>query len=203
MVAPLATPSPPRPHFGAAVVAWGKRLLGASWGATAGVVLALLTGYLLLGTPLGASLVNLSYDLPYALRPNLPATEVIILRMDEDSHDRLQQPYLGGWNRAQTHARLLDRLRADGAKAVVFDIVFSDPSVPAAIDEQFTQAIQNMSKVVLAADVSYPFADRSQKARKVTPPLELLSVYPMVIWYFSLAESSMSPLSFPSLVTVQ
>jgi adenylate cyclase len=58
------------------------------------------------------------------------------------------------WDRS-LHARLLDRLRDEGARVVAFDIVFSDSltNAPEA-DAMFAQAIRRHGKVVLAASLS-------------------------------------------------
>jgi len=44
--------------------------------------------------------------------------------MDEASHEELHQRWSGQWNREQ-HAQLLDKLRNEGARTVVFDVVFA------------------------------------------------------------------------------
>jgi adenylate cyclase len=90
-----------------------------------------------------------SFDLPFVVRHSLPGplravagpprstTEVVILYMDEDSARQLNQPVGGQWNRA-IHARLLDWLARDGARVVLFDVVFDnespdDPALAAAM----------------------------------------------------------------------
>ena len=131
-------------------------------------------GLFLFFSAFGKGLVHLSYDLPFAFRPNLNPTEVVMIYLDEASHSALEQPYNRPWSRAM-HARLLDRLRIENSKAVIFDIVFSDPGPDPAIDEQFAQAIKAHGKVILAADcvLAAPGVS-SVRAKKFEPPLELL-----------------------------
>jgi adenylate cyclase len=124
----------------------------------AGSVLASLLGLLAVNLDHDLVLRQLvwpSYDLPFRLRHGPPLTNVVMVYMDDDSHRELNQPYNTSWDRA-VHARLLDRLTADGARAVVFDIVFSDPhpTNPAG-DAQFARAIKDSGRVILGAEYTY------------------------------------------------
>jgi adenylate cyclase len=72
--------------------------------------------------------------------------------MDDDSHRELNQPYNGPWDRG-VHAQLVERLTADGAKAILFDIIFSGPNdAHPEGDERFARAIKANGKVVLGAE---------------------------------------------------
>lgn len=124
---------------------------GALWG-----LFVAIFGAFLLVFPrafLGQFLKQKSFDLPlivrdYVFDQQIKITNVVIAYMDEDSHEQLGQPYLAGWNRA-IHAAFLRRMHAEGAKAVVFDIVFNDEREG---DEEFAAALKQMKNVVLAAD---------------------------------------------------
>src|SRR5437868_7397767 len=138
-----------------------KKLLDYRLAAIVGAVLATGAGafLLVLSTTLGLGdwFISRSYDLPFVWRSDIPIDSVVVVYMDELSHDRLGQPYFGGWDRAKTHAQLLRRMGEEKAQAVVFDIVFSDP-----IDSQdsvFADALRGFSKVVLAADKVGDLAD--------------------------------------------
>src|SRR4051812_17131076 len=96
------------------------------WGGLVGALLGAGTGIALLYLKFGLGLIHLSYDLPFAIRPSTRPDEVMMVYMDDDSHKELNQPRNEPWSRA-LHAQLLDRLTADAARGVVFDIVFSDP----------------------------------------------------------------------------
>lgn len=95
---------------------------------------------------------GLSYDLPFAFVGPVPPTNVVILFMDEPSHDALKEKYGAAWRRSQ-HARLLRHLKQDGSGPVIFDIFFPDPSDPGE-DADFANAIAEHGQVILAADLS-------------------------------------------------
>src|SRR5207247_3974539 len=99
---------------------------------------------------------------------------VVLIYMDDASYKELNQPYIGQWDRS-LHARLLRRLTQEKARAVVFDIVFSDanPNRPAA-DQELASAIRENGKVVLAGDyVPVPSGYGMQKANMFVPPAEI------------------------------
>ena len=135
-----------------------------------GAVLVAGLGWSLLTFPVGRALINASYASLLVLRGDLAAQDVVIVYMDEVSFEALKQPLNAPWDRA-LHARLVERLTAAGARAIVFDIIFTDPdrSNPA-VDEQFAQAIKASSRVILAADT----VSIGPKAKKALPPFPLL-----------------------------
>lgn len=104
---------------------------------------------------------RLSYDLPFLLRPSFsPAlgwvvgsarstAGVVILYMDEEGSRRLGQPPGGPWSRS-LHARLLNVLTKDGARAVVFDVVFDTET---AEDAVFAEAIRANGSTFLGATI--------------------------------------------------
>src|SRR5688572_22685692 len=109
------------------------------WPDAAGAaLLAGAAGLLLLVTSAGLPLVRWSYDLLFALRPDIPVDGVMIVQMDEESHRRLGQPGTGPWNR-ELHARLIDQLTTLGARAVAFDVLFLGEGEPTA-DARLVQA---------------------------------------------------------------
>jgi PAS domain S-box-containing protein len=72
---------------------------------------------------------------------------------DEKSHQDLNQPFNKPWDR-RIHARLLKRLREEGAKVVLFDILFTDPGPEPVADKELAAALRASGNVVLAADYS-------------------------------------------------
>jgi adenylate cyclase len=103
---------------------------------------------------LGEFLTQKSYDVPFVIRdyviePDISVTNVSIAYMDEDSHIQLGQSYQDAWDR-RVHAAFVDRLREEGAEAVVFDIVFDQEKKEE--DAVFAEALRTFGKVVLAAD---------------------------------------------------
>lgn len=91
------------------------------------------------------------------------ASQVAIVAID----DAATQKYGRVLSRA-THAQLVHRLKAAGAKAVIFDVLFIDPSHRGARDDaRFAEACR------LAGNVFLPFDDNSIE---VTPPPTLRRV---------------------------
>ena len=132
----------------------GNKLKQIWRGAAIGAVLATGLGLVLLKAnfQISSKLVHSSYDLPFLHRPIIQPPEVVMVYMDDDSHRELQQPYFGPWDRGM-HAQLVERLTADGARAVVFDILFSGPNPDhLAGDQRFARAIKANGKVVLGAE---------------------------------------------------
>lgn len=119
--------------------------------------------------PLGRKFINLSYDVPFNRMPIRPPKDAIIVYLDDASHKDLGQSYSETWDRS-LHAKLLERLTADHSKAVVFDIVFSDPGRDPQADEKLAQAIKANGSVVLAAD--YTPAASGMEAKALTLPYE-------------------------------
>jgi len=79
--------------------------------------------------------------------PRKVEVPVVILAIDEPTFAQLQQQWPFP---RHLHARVLERLKADGALAVGFDIVFAEPS-RAADDAALAHAIHEGPPVVLAA----------------------------------------------------
>ena len=145
------------------------------WGGMAGATLAVVTGVVLLLFKFGLGLIHLSYDLPFAVRFTAQPNEAVMVYLDDDSHAILKQPRNEPWDRS-LHARLLDRLTADGAKAVVFDIVFGNPGRNPEADAQFARAIRANGNVVLAVDnvpTAYGRESEGVEAKMLVPPYEL------------------------------
>lgn len=143
-----------------------------SWGRVIGAVLAAAAGVSLLLFKFGLGLIHLSYDLPFGIRPVQSPDEVVMIYLDEDSHTELAQPYNAPWDRA-LHARLLERLTAEQARLVTFDIVFSGPGPDPTADDQLAAAIRKHGNVVLAADMETTGYGRDGVGlRKVAPPHE-------------------------------
>lgn len=89
--------------------------------------------------------------------PGVSSQPIVVLAIDEPTFQelRLQWPFP-----RSTHARLVERLRQDGARAVAFDVVFAEPSRPEE-DAAFAAAIRRWGNVVLGASherIEYPNA---------------------------------------------
>jgi CHASE2 domain-containing sensor protein len=122
-------------------------------------------GLLLLLTPLGAPLVNLSYDLPFLLRTDRFADGVAIVQMDGESAASLQQGSPASWDTA-LHARFLEKLATWKVRAVVFVLPLEKSSTN---DAALARAAAQCGRVIFAATVN-PEADPRQRGGNVTPP---------------------------------
>ena len=99
--------------------------------ALAGVVLAVLAGYLV-SFRVGGSIRTLSYDVPFVFPHGASADDIRIVYLDELDGQFLDR-------RAQ--AKLLDKLNEAGARAVVYDLIFDLPSEDPAVDREFAAAM--------------------------------------------------------------
>ena len=108
-------------------------------------------GLVLFLFPIGGGVTRFSYDLPFALRSDLAVTNAVVVYLDEASHKELNQPMTAPWDRS-LHARLIDQLTALGARGIVFDILFTDPSSNPASDRQLADAIKRSGRVILAGN---------------------------------------------------
>ena len=152
-----------------------KKLNSRTWGGLIGALLSVFMGLAVHQNPWSRALENASYNLLFLPRPIAPVDDAVIVYLDEESHKELDQRFNQAWDR-QLHARLVEQLTAAGAKAVVFDIVFSDPGPASAADERFAAAIKANGRVVLAADVvATAYGVGGVAAKSVTPPLEKFS----------------------------
>ncbi|MBI3416622.1 MAG: adenylate/guanylate cyclase domain-containing protein [Verrucomicrobia bacterium] len=135
-------------------------------GALSGALLAVTLGVTLDLIHLGDGLVRWSYDLFFTFRQSPPPSEVVIVYQDEDSYKQLEQS-VTSWDRT-LHAQLLDRLKADQARAVVFDILFEVPRNPES-DRLFAETIRTNGRVVLGG-LHYDSSGFEGKARASVRP---------------------------------
>ena len=150
---------------------WRSMALGAALCAGAGVIASRavveleLLGYYLLFLP--------------GLRERAVPSDLVIVLLNDQSFKELGQTDAPNWDR-NLHAKLLDRLTADGAKVVVFDIVFIEPGTPAA-NSNLVRAIRSNGRVVLAA--AYNSVTRAQVlANQVIRPLDIFMDAPPAGW---------------------
>ncbi len=150
--------------------------LGPFIGAALSVVLGLICFDSIM--PITEALRHKSYDLSFHLRPRTIPDEAVLVYLDDASYQEFNPSY-ERWDRA-LHARLLDRLTDEGAKVVVFDVIFSeanedDPEADAA----FEAAIERNGNVILGADYVLAGSSREMKQSEmlVLPhePFELAS----------------------------
>ncbi len=159
-----------------------KKHLNSHFAATAlGVALTFAAGVFLLRSDsrLGQAFRRASYDLSFDLAPfhrtHLSNSEVVIVYQDQLSHKELDQPFNKPWDRVR-HTQLVNNLTDLGARAVIFDLIFTDPDPDPAADQAFAEAIRENGNVLLAGEYHW---DRTQSEdRGATPtldrPLDLL-----------------------------
>jgi adenylate cyclase len=139
--------------------------------ATALVVgsIAAIWGLMLFKLTLGNGLRLASYDLPFLFGEHPPPGDLVLIQLDESSHQELDQPLAQPWDR-RLHARLLDRLTAAGAKMVVFDILFHDSNPEQ--DAAFADSIRKHGGVILAGEILRKSEDNEdQRLLLATPEL--------------------------------
>ncbi len=123
----------------------------------------------------GDGLVRASYDSLHQLRGTdtaaLDDCPVVIVYLDLNSFKLKELDPAQPWPR-RLHAQLLDHLTAAGAKAVVFDIIFSEPGPDAAADREFAEAMRRNGRVILAGesneDASHVTSEQENWARLST-----------------------------------
>lgn len=111
-------------------------------------MIALVTGVLLLVTGALGRLEQDSLDLRYRLRPAHTPADVAVVAIDTAtfSHfDTLRWPYP-----RVLHARAIDRLTAAGARAIVYDVQFTEQSRDPRQDMALYDAVARSRRVVLA-----------------------------------------------------
>jgi adenylate cyclase len=141
-----------------------------------GIVLSAGLGFILLTTSFGHNIRAASYDLPFGVRGSLYPGEVEMVYLDDESYEQLHQKYTEPWSRAIL-TKLIKRMTADRASAVVFDVVFSDALDPAT-DQQFAEAMSENGRVIIACDwrLAYYNGKSAQQASRVfTLPLQLFN----------------------------
>jgi adenylate cyclase len=120
--------------------------VGALW------IFSLLLVFPLAFFSLVSELENQVLDGFFAMRgPREPPPELLLVGIDEPSFQDLRLTW--PWPRS-LHARLVDRLSAAGARLVIFDIIFAEPSDPDN-DAAFASSIKRAGNVVLAETIDY------------------------------------------------
>lgn len=128
----------------------------------AGIIAALLIPFLFF-KPFGLIEARL-YDIFSIISPPRPENPgAVIVAIDEPSFSEVGQRW--PWPR-DMHARLIEKLRAAGAKVIAFDVIFAEPSTEAA-DRAFAEALG--PDVVLAADDATIPLDQGVQTTRVNP----------------------------------
>ncbi|GLK81282.1 CHASE2 domain-containing protein [Methylopila turkensis] len=140
------------------------RRLGALAPALAiGAVLALL-----LASPWRGVLDAPAYDALAAIAPPPPASDIVVVAIDEPSFAEIGQRW--PWPRS-LHADLVRAARAAGARTIGLDIVFAEPSSPEA-DRALAEALG--PEVTLAADFTVIDTPHARQSLRIDPLPEFL-----------------------------
>jgi CHASE2 domain-containing sensor protein len=121
---------------------------------TGGALVAILAGFAVWALPLGSGLERMSFDLLTRLQARSGFPELVLIEMDETSHSHLQQDYGKPWSR-RLHAQLVDYLRAEGARVVVFDAEFYERGENPSANTELATALRAHGRVVLAAALEH------------------------------------------------
>lgn len=119
----------------------------------AAIIIALLGiafGAMLLHLNIGRSLRTAAYDMPFLMGSHAPPQEIVMIHLDEASHEELGQPLAQAWDR-KLHAQMIGTLTQLGAKMIVFDIVFHDEDPDS--DAILATAMKNHGQVILAGEM--------------------------------------------------
>ena len=140
-----------------------------------GLVSIAALGAALVSLPLGDGLAKLSFDVPFHFRGAIENTNVIVLLEDRAALEELGQTATWPPSRV-VHALLLNILRTNGVRLVVFDIGFSEPRPSE--DSKFASAIRESGDVILGcAYAQSSHQNQSQpgaKIQELKPPTEEL-----------------------------
>lgn len=117
-------------------------------------LVATMLGFVLLTMRWGDGLTRYSYDFPFLLRSPAPVTEAVIVRLDDASHQMLDVRHEEPWPR-EIHAELIRTLTKQGARLIVFDIVFETEGTNADADKELARAIAESGNVILCGDLYY------------------------------------------------
>ncbi|RTT36029.1 CHASE2 domain-containing protein, partial [Pseudomonas paraeruginosa] len=109
------------------------------------VSLVLLPLTALLSLSAGLPLNNLLYDRLRNLTPLAVDPRILIVAIDDRSLESLGR---WPWPRS-VHAELLERLSAAGARSVLLDVIFSEPSADPDNDRQLAQSLCRAGNVLL------------------------------------------------------
>lgn len=118
-------------------------------GLAGGIALTVAVGLAGIYWPLTRTLDHWSFDLPFLWRSPIRVDDFVVVHMDAGSAAELGQPLGAAWDRRR-HAQLIDRLTDEGARLIVYDVLFLTPGPDAAADAELERAIRRNQRVVLA-----------------------------------------------------
>ena len=137
-----------------------------------GILLAGLAGQLCLFR-VGDGLARLSYDLPFMFSSRRVPEQLVMVYVDAKIKSNLGEPAGESLSR-RFYTRLLDRLSSEGARLVLFDILFDYPDPRPGVDAEFATAIDKNQRVVLAGNYLKQVQGDSMTSSPM-PPIPVLA----------------------------
>lgn len=111
-----------------------------------------------------------SLDILFELRgPVQPSTPIVIVGMDEESFNEMG-PY--PWPR-NVHAKMIRNLMKGGPKAIVFDVLFTEPAPESRWDEQLASACRASGCVILGSEL-VQVMDKNYQYEELKVPIKPL-----------------------------
>ena len=112
------------------------------------------------------ALENRAVDRFFAIRGTQPSPrELLLVAIDEPSFQEFGLAW--PWPRG-LHARLIDRLSAAGARLILFDVLFAEPSDPEN-DEALAAALKRAGNVLLAETIDYTNDNLFSRTIRIRP----------------------------------
>jgi adenylate cyclase len=122
----------------------------------------------------GGGLARLSYDLPFECRSKSESpADLVMVYLDQNVKATLGVPLDQPLARPY-HTRLIRRLKADGPRIILYDIIFDEPDRDSAVDEQFAAALQEAGTVVLVGYYEKELTGNAF-AEVLRPPIPVLA----------------------------
>lgn len=119
-------------------------------GVLGGIVLVTLVGQALL-LKFGSGLARLSYDLPFTWTRQQVPDDLVMVYLDAKIKLQLGQSTDQPLDR-RFYTQLLERFTREGARLVIFDILFDSPQPGSSADAEFAEAMRRHGGVVLVGD---------------------------------------------------
>ncbi len=130
-----------------------------------GAALTVICGLILWGTSLGAAWENTSYDLLFNFGSHSVTNQMVLVEMVAGAERNLIQE-------RQQHTELLKKLTSDGARLVVFDVLFQQ-LIDSETDKNLAAAMAQNGKVVLMADIADTAMNQQLDSARIDRPNDL------------------------------
>jgi len=117
-------------------------------------------------------LANLSYDVACRTKPATTITNAVLVYFNEDTLEALPNDH--GILDRTLHARLLNRLKQDGARLVFYDVFFDQNKTSPEADQALIQAVRNEGSVILVGTSQDSVQQGVARVTTLFPPFPAL-----------------------------